>query len=283
MPTTPQHGLLTKLLDYVVEQSKEIDPRAYVLTGASDFRRFPKDLVGLPGVELDRKVEGDHIWLQVARLESTSPPALDEQSRAYITVSGDPNGPAPVLNDTALKHRLVTDQRSMSVEAATADDQRRRERIGRALVEYTPLWQAWAEGEKPRRRTIALYGDLFMLKGRLEAEESSTPSELVWGMGVTAWKFPGSLADNGNGKAVTVDYQYPLLTQVVEIDLDPQSHTISVVGPAKFISRRRRAAPDVQEQRVDTRTLRALTAATASAKRLEQCPAGRWHAAANGC
>ncbi len=42
MPTTPQHGLLTSLLDYVVEQSKQIDPRALVLTGASDFRRFPK-------------------------------------------------------------------------------------------------------------------------------------------------------------------------------------------------------------------------------------------------
>ena len=56
-----------------------------------------------------------------------------------------------------------------------------------------------------------------------------------------------------------------------------------VVGPAKFISQRRREAPDVQEQRVDSRTRRALTAAKASAKRLEQCPAGRWHAAANGC
>lgn len=56
-----------------------------------------------------------------------------------------------------------------------------------------------------------------------------------------------------------------------------------VVGPAKFISRHRREAPDVQEQRVDSRTLRALTAVKASAKRLEQCPAGRWHAAASGC
>lgn len=228
MPTTPQHGLLTRLLDYVVEQGKEIDPRSYVLTGASDFRRFPKDLAGLPGVELDRKVAGDHIWLQVARLESTSPPALDDQSRPYITLSDDPNGPPPTINDTALKHRWVADRRSMSEEVAAAGDQRRRERLAQALAEYTPLWQAWAEGEKPRRRTIALYGDLFMLKGRLEAEESSTPSELVWGMGVSAWKFSGTLSDNGNGNSVSIDYQYPLLTQVVEIDLDAQTHTISV-------------------------------------------------------
>lgn len=230
MPTTAQHGLLTRLLDYVVEQGKEIDPRAYVLSGASDFRRFPKDLAGLPGVEMDRKVEGDHVWLQVARLESTSPPVPDEQSLPYITFSDDPNGPPPAVNDTALKHRLVTDQRSKGEEAAATDDQRRREDVARALAEYTPLWQAWTEGEKPRRRTISLYGDLFMLKGRLEAEESSTPSELVWGMGVSAWKFSGTLTDHGsgNGRSVGIDYQYPLLTQVVEINLDAQTHTISV-------------------------------------------------------
>jgi len=228
MPTTPQHGLLTRLLDYIVEQGKEIDPRAYVLTGTSDFRRFPKDLAGLPGVDLDRKVEGDHIWLQVARLASTSPPAPDEEARPYITYSDDPSGPVPTLNEQALQHRFAADRRSMSEEVAATRDKHLRERVARALTDYTPLWQAWAEGEKPRRRTIALYGDLFMLKGRLEAEETSNPSELVWGMGVSAWKFTGTRTEDGNGKGVSVDYQYPLLTQVVEIDLDPQTHTISV-------------------------------------------------------
>ena len=164
MPTTPQHGLLTKLLDYVVEQGKEIDPRAYVLTGASDFRRFPKDLAGLPGVELDRKVEGDHIWMQVARLESTSPPAPDNESRPYVTFSNDPDGPAPALNDAALKHRFATDQHVMSAEAAARDDVRRRERVARTLAEYTPLWRAWAEGEIPLRYPafIAEVGALAM-------------------------------------------------------------------------------------------------------------------------
>lgn len=228
MTKTAQHGLLARLLDYVVEQSKEIDPRAYVLTGASDFRRFPKDLAGLPGVDLDRKVEGDHIWLQVARLEAMSPPPPDEKWRRFISFGDEPGGPPPTLNEAALKHALAYDRLTMSDLAAGDNDHKRRASVAQALAEYTPLWQAWSEGEKPRRRTISLYGDLFMLKGRLEAEESSTPSELVWGMGVTAWKFTGTLTDNGNGTAVSVDYQYPLLTQVVEIDLDPKSHTISV-------------------------------------------------------
>ena len=228
MPPTPQHGLLTRLLDYVVEQSKEVDPRAFVLTGLSDFRRFPKDLAGMPGVELDRKVEGDHIWLQVKRLEAASPPPPDEQAQPYIQVSSDPGGPVPGVNDTALRHRHAADLRTMSPEAAATGDQRRRERVARALAAYTPLWHAWAEGEKPRRRTISLYGDLFMLKGRMEGEESANPSELVWGMGVAAWRFRGTLSDNGNGQGTAIDYQYPLLTQVVEIELDPQTHTLAV-------------------------------------------------------
>ena len=78
MPVTEQHGLLGRLLDYVVEQSKEIDPRAYTLSGASDFRRFPKDLAAMPGVDMDLKVEGDHIWLRVQRLDAKPAPKVSE-------------------------------------------------------------------------------------------------------------------------------------------------------------------------------------------------------------
>ena len=42
MPLTPQHGLLSRLLDDVVEQSKEIDPRAFNLATVVDFKRYPK-------------------------------------------------------------------------------------------------------------------------------------------------------------------------------------------------------------------------------------------------
>lgn len=228
MAASQQHGLLTSLLDYVVEQSKQIDPRAFVLTGASDFRRFPNDLAGLPGVELDRKVEGDHIWLQVKRLETTSPPPVDEGVKLFVSVSMDPSGPEPALNEQALKHRHATDLRTLTPEAAGAADQARRASVAKALSAYAPLWRAWSEGEKPRRKTVSLYGDLFMLKGRLEGDETSNPSELVWGMGVAAWKFRGTVGDTGDGQTAVIDYQYPMLTQVVEIELDPQTHTISV-------------------------------------------------------
>lgn len=96
MAVTPQHGLLGRLLNYVVEQSKEIDPRAYTLAGASDFRRFPKDFAALPGVDLDLKLEGDHVWLQVQRLEARLAPRLgDAIQRDFISGSDDPSGAAP--------------------------------------------------------------------------------------------------------------------------------------------------------------------------------------------
>lgn len=229
MAVTPQHGLLGRLLDYVVEQGKVIDPRAYTLAGASDFRRFPKDLAGLPGVDLDLKLEGDHIWLQVQRLEARPAPRPgDAVLRALVVVSDDPNGVPPQANEVALKHQAVTDTRTLGPERAAHADAVRRATVAEALRQLQPLWMAWGEGEKPRRNSIALYGDLFMLKGRLEAEETAKPSELVWGIGVSAWSFRAQLAEDDAGAAAPIDFQYPLLTQAVEIELDPQTHRIAV-------------------------------------------------------
>lgn len=228
MPLTPQHGLLSRLLDYVVEQSKEIDPRAFNLATVVDFKRYPKDLAGLPGVDFDIKVEGDHIWLQVLRLDAKSAPKIfDEALRSFLTVEDDPSGQPPRLNETALKHQRVVDGKTMGEQQAAAEDADRRARATQVLGQYTQMWHAWAEGEQPRRTTISLYGDLFALKGRLEAEETSKPSELVWGMGIASWRFAGRVTESGTS-AVAVDFQYPLLTQVVEIDLDSQTHTLSV-------------------------------------------------------
>jgi very-short-patch-repair endonuclease len=92
------------------------------------------------------------------------------------------------------------------------------------LADYAPLWTAWAEGEKPRRKSIALYGDLFALKHQLESEETAKPHELVWGLGVAAWK----LQYEERSRPVTIDFQYPILTQTVELSLDESTLAIEV-------------------------------------------------------
>lgn len=103
------HQLLTKLLDYVLEQDKDIDPRGFKLSGYKGFVRGRPDLQGLPGVDFDLKVEGDHIWLRVARLEAHPPPALpDERLVGLIAVSDDPSGPSPRIDEAAFNHRLAS-------------------------------------------------------------------------------------------------------------------------------------------------------------------------------
>src|SRR5262249_57488101 len=88
----------------------------------------------------------------------------------------------------------------------------------KALEEYTGLWKAWAEEERLRRLTIDLYSDVFSLKHQLGAEETAKPLEFVWGVGVSFWQL--------NFKGTTVAFEYPLLTQAVEIALD--AHTLAI-------------------------------------------------------
>jgi very-short-patch-repair endonuclease len=219
------HRLLTKLLDYVLEQDKDIDPRGFRLSSHKGFVKGKADLQGLAGVDFDLKVEGDHIWLRVGRLEAHQPPALpDERLKGLIVVSDDPDGPPPRIEEAAFKRRLVTALQQRAADERSAFEAQARANLDRALAQYTPLWTAWAEGEKPRRKTISLYGDLFAIKHQLESEETAKPHELVWGIGVAAWKLS---YEERAGKFV-VDFQYPMLTQSVELSLDEKTLAIEL-------------------------------------------------------
>ena len=102
------HGHLSKLLDYVLEQDKGIEPRGFSLTGDNGFLEGKSDLQGLSEVDSDIKTEGDHAWLRVARLEASSPPTLsDERISSLIVFSDDPGGATPSINEAAFRQRLV--------------------------------------------------------------------------------------------------------------------------------------------------------------------------------
>ena len=104
----PGPGHLSKLLDYVLEQDKDIDPRGFSLTGDNGFLEGKSDLQGLPGVDSEIKTEGNHTWLRGARLEASSPPTLsDERITSLIVISDDPGGAAPSINEAAFRQRLV--------------------------------------------------------------------------------------------------------------------------------------------------------------------------------
>jgi len=217
--------LLSQLLDYVLEQDKDIDPRGFKLSTHKGFIKGKPDLQGLPGVDFDIKVEGDHTWLRIARLEAQSPPVLsDSRWTGVIVVGDDPNGLAPRLDETVLKQRLTLALQPKPAAERPAYEVQFRAAAQKAFTDYTPLWTAWAEGEKPRRKTIGLYGDLFAIKHQLESEETAKPHELVWGVGVAAWK----LRYEERSSASIVDFQYPLLTQAVELALDEKTLAIEL-------------------------------------------------------
>src|SRR6266516_3122093 len=179
--------LLCRLLGYIEEQAKEFDPATYQLSGVKAFMRRRMDLVGLPGVEFDIDVEGDHIWLRVARLEAQRPPLLqDERLRdlGLIRISYDPDGPPPKLVDSALAARVARATEGKSEEERSETKARWRATVERAIAAYMPLWRAWATSEKPRRKAIDLYGELFATRPQIESEETAQPAELVWGIGV---------------------------------------------------------------------------------------------------
>lgn len=99
-------SLLHRLLDYIGEQAKDIDPRGFRLSAVKGFICRPADIAGLPGIETDLKVTGDHIWLRIQRLVASKPHAVSENFKGLIHVSDDPNGPLPVADEAAFLHRL---------------------------------------------------------------------------------------------------------------------------------------------------------------------------------
>src|SRR5215469_11828065 len=158
---TQSSNLLQKLLAYIEEQAKAIDPLAYRLSNLKGFLRRPEEVTGLPSVEFDLKLEGDHVWLKIGRIKPTSPPVLAQKQKGLCRVNQDPDGPAPAVDEAAFQHWLNEISKGKSPDERNTLEKDERVRIAKELHDYTILWKSWAEGERPRRKTISLYGDLF--------------------------------------------------------------------------------------------------------------------------
>ena len=83
-------------------------------------------------------------------------------------------------------------------------------------VEYQ--WEPWAAAERPRRKTIARYNQLFSLQQAISSEGAETPLELVWGIGYAAWKKEG----------FATSVKYPLLIQACEVTLNEKTFDLEV-------------------------------------------------------
>jgi len=215
-------NLLAKLFQYIGEQLKEIDPRGFNLSKVTNFKIKPSDIALLPGLELNLQTEGDFIWLRLKRIEPTKPNKITEKEfKDLISVKDNPNGEDPSIIESAILKK-VSEQLGNDATGEQKENLEKEIRIEvqAYLDSYIKVWRAWAEGEKPRRKSIDIYADLFALKNQMEAEEATNPIEMVWGVGVASWLM------NFNGQQF--DYQYPILTQVVELSIDPITLAIDI-------------------------------------------------------
>ena len=215
-------NLLAKLFQYIGEQLKDIDPRSFNLSKVANFKVKPGDIALLPGLELNVQTEGDYVWLRLKRIEPTRPNKITEKEfKDLISVKDNPNGEVPQIIESALLKKVAEQlDANATGEQKDALESELRQEVEKYLDSYTKVWKAWAEGEKPCRKSIDLYSDLFALKNQMEAEEATNPVEMVWGIGVASWVM--------NFAGQQFDYQYPILTQAVELSIDPLTLAIDI-------------------------------------------------------
>ena len=184
------------------------------------------DFECLEGVTFDCD---DGAWLRIKRLRETKPPEPPEHVAAFLKgAPSDPNK-TPVLR-SAISIEVPIEEASDLVEGELLmpDDchpivEDGIEIEGRVKVTLHAEncvemrrdfeayvggpWAAWAQQEKPVRRTQALYNDLFKINSAIHTSEG-TPPELVWGIGIGRWRVGTARID------------MPLIEQSLDIEVE---------------------------------------------------------------
>ncbi len=186
-----------------------------------------KDLLGLEGVQV--AVSPD-IWLQLSRLREIRPPDPDPIFDGWLEREAHPGPHKPPKLMTRRMLRLPIEDISDLCEAGLldADDvMRPRDAIEdhppemdaillvQRMPEFQDAWQEyvdgpwkrWAETERPRRRSIEIYNQLYQVQQRVTAAGEDNAIELVWGIGIARWQH-----ELGRINA-------PVIEQLVEIEL----------------------------------------------------------------
>lgn len=211
---------LARLLDQVIEQARDTDPQHFHLGRHAHWLKSPAQLQGLSGLSVALSLSaGEPVWLRLERPnpEPLPAPGLEEQLVGLIHTQDDPDGPPPHLDEVMLARRLALTVTDRSADAVQRIETRVSVWVSQALADHLAAWTQWADVERARRRSVALYSELFALKQQIEATQTTQALELVWGLGVSAWQLP-TKPDKS-----TSAVQYPLITQALEVVLEEGS------------------------------------------------------------
>lgn len=200
---------LLNVLQYI-EEVEKIGSR--IIFRVADHNRpayFEHQLQNLPGIHFGDSAK-DTFWLEIKRLSPIDPPLPeDENLRILSTVPSDPSKD-PLLDEDKLAS-MIEDNNVEHIDQISAD------RIRSEWDKYlNGPYLKWVKSEAPRRNTIQIYATLFGLNRTIEIDSASDPIELVWGIGLSAWRVQGKFIE------------YPILLQGVELTIDNRSRSIFV-------------------------------------------------------
>ncbi|MCR9069891.1 MAG: AAA domain-containing protein [Rhodobacteraceae bacterium] len=205
-----------------------LDARAkvqmFMQTGLGVFQEA--EIVGLPGVDADCE---DGVWLRLRRQRETIPPEAAPYVAEFLTaVPSNPEKPphlkpaislevsietASDLEESGLLmsedvHKVVENGIEIETRVKVILHAENCPEMRRDFEVYVGRsWSDWAKQERPVRRAIALYNDLFKLHSAIHTSEG-TPPELVWGIGIARWKRGAERID------------MPLIEQLVDIEIE---------------------------------------------------------------
>ena len=225
---------LVDLLDYV-EQVVRLDERVafrladYRLPDGSGLAIRAADIAGLPGIATDIDEGEAAAWLSVDRLPRLAPPVPPAPLLPWLDDAGDPAAPPlprpEILRVVTAAERaaLLAADRAAEEDFAPVPAREGTEGHGDhhlrlRFADQTGLgdrfaawrdgpWADWARAEAPRRRTAALYGQLYRLQQLLELGGGEGAVEAVWGIGTVRWRRDGRAIDR------------PLIECAVELEL----------------------------------------------------------------
>ena len=203
------HELVLDLLTYI-EQVEKLKRKPAFSVPKDFLRRFQHELKGLPELQFNLQVEGDDVWLRVPRMQEIPAPEPDEALKGWIILPKSPE------KSPELKTEAVQYEGKREVGREKIEDHPEIRELFAWYVENQ--WNPWAYAERPRRKTIAFYNDLFSLQQAIASEGADTPLELVWGIGNVAWKKEG----------FATPVEYPLLVQACEVLLNEKTFDLEV-------------------------------------------------------
>jgi len=213
---------LKELVDYVAATERDRLAIPTEVSGERGFRATAAELMMLPGIVLNGGGAGDPVWISIDRLTKTKPPRLgDPELAVWADLADDPDKRPALKKEAAVA--ALRGAGLIGEETIAGDPQMlvlsaypHRERVQTHLEAFTrEVWNPWADEERPRRRAIKLYNDLFALRHALDGS-GDMPLELVCGMGIAEWKRPlGRL-------------NYPLLSVQLEIAINEESHALEL-------------------------------------------------------